>query len=152
MKNFRPLLLLLTVALAAFYLAIPADAGPAEDIVRFTNEERNEKGLSTLKIDNALMKAAAKRAMECAEEYSHTRPDGSGCLTVLEEYDVSYRAAAENIYQDNFSQASAARSVGGWMNSPGHRANILNGEFTHIGTGVYSAGGNNYMVQLFTRK
>ena len=152
MKNFRFLVMSMAAALAVFFIAVPARAGTAEDVVRFTNEERAAKGLSGLKIDKALMEAAAKRARECASRYSHDRPDGSECFTVLEEYEVSYRSAAENIYKDNFARPSGARTVEGWMNSPGHRANILNDDFTHIGVGAYSADGNNYVVQLFIRK
>jgi uncharacterized protein YkwD len=151
-QNFRFLVLSMAAALAVFLIAVPARAGTAEDVVRFTNEERAAEGLSGLKIDKALMKAAAQRARECASRYSHDRPDGSKCFTVLEEYGVSYSSAAENIYQDNFERPSGARAVGGWMNSPGHRANILDGDYTHIGVGVYSAGGNNYLVQLFIKK
>ena len=152
MKNFRFLVLSMAAALAVLLIAAPARAGTAEDVVRFTNEERVVKGLSGLKIDKALMEAAAKRARECASRYSHDRPDGSDCFTVLEEYGVSYMSAAENIYEDDFDRPSGARTVDGWMNSPGHRKNILTGEFTHIGVGVYSAGGNNYLVQLFIGK
>ena len=152
MKNFRFLVLSMAAARAALLIAVPAFAGAVEDVVRFTNEERVANGLSELKTDKALMEAAAKRARECASRFSHDRPDGSVCYTVLKEYGVSYRSAAENIYQDDFDRPSGARSVGGWMKSPGHRESILTGEFTHIGVGVYSAGGNNYFVQLFIKK
>ena len=98
------------------------------------------------------MKAAAERARECASEYSHTRPDGSDCFTVLDEYGVSFSAAAENIYYDDYSNRSASRAVDGWMNSPGHRKNILTPDFTHIGVGVHRENGRNYAVQLFIKR
>ena len=157
MKRFKAFKVFMPVFCAAvsavLCLAVsPAHAGTAEDIVRFTNEERSEYGLTRLKIDNSLMKAAAERARECAVDYSHTRPDGSECFTILEEYRVSYSSMAENIYYDTSSYRSASRTVAGWMNSPGHRKNILTPEFTHIGVGVYTEDGKNYAVQLFIKK
>jgi uncharacterized protein YkwD len=135
--------------LGAIFGAAPALAGAAEDIVRFTNEERTAMGLPKLRIDKNLMNAAAERARECAIEYSHTRPDGRECPTVLKEYNVSYRSMAENIYYDNLPRPSGGEAVEGWMNSPGHRKNILTSGFTHIGAAVYSEDGMNYAVQLF---
>jgi uncharacterized protein YkwD len=121
-------------------------------IVEFTNAARNEKGRPALKIDDALMKAAQKRAVECASKYGHTRPDGRSCFTVFGEFGVAYRKAAENILYDNYPEISASKAVDVWMNSEGHRENILTKEFTHIGVGVYSKGGKNYCVQMFIQK
>ena len=98
------------------------------------------------------MKAAAGRARECAVDNSRTRPDESKFFTILEEYSVSYRSAAENICYDTFSNRSASRTVEGWITSPGHRKNILTPEFTRIGVGVYAENGTNYSVQLFIKK
>lgn len=72
------------------------------------------------------------RAEELEELFEHTRPDGSSCFTALDQAGINYRAAGENIAMGYRSPEAV---VEGWMNSPGHRANILNGDFTHIGVG-----------------
>ena len=88
-----------------------------------------------------------ERAQEIAQSFSHTRPDGSSCFTILEEFGVSYRAAGENIAM---GQRTPEEVMDGWMNSSGHRANILNGTFTSIGVGYYVDGaGAAHWVQIF---
>ena len=84
--------------------------------------------------------------MEVAKVFSHTRPNGSSCFTVLGEYGVSYRSAGENIAS---GQTTPAEVVNAWMNSEGHRANILGESFTSLGVGVYKNGSSYTWVQLF---
>lgn len=87
------------------------------------------------------------RAREIEGAFSHTRPNGSSFSTALKEQGASYRAAGENIA---YGQRSAEQVMEGWMNSSGHRANILNAQYTAIGVGVYrSASGTLHWVQLF---
>ena len=119
----------------------------AQEVVRLVNIERANAGLAPLSMDATLSVAAQVRAQEIDSSFSHTRPDGSSCFTVLKEMGVSYRTAGENIAK---GQATPARVVEGWMNSAGHRANILNGNFTTIGVGVYEdAAGTLHWTQLF---
>ena len=74
--------------------------------------------------------------------------DGSSFATALKEQNVSYRSAGENIA---WGQKTPEQVMEAWMNSDGHRANILNAKFTKIGVGQYrDAAGRNYWVQLFT--
>ncbi len=125
------------------------DASAPEDfeaeVVRLVNIEREKNGLSALKSDNEkLNRAADIRAEELTTSFSHTRPSGADCFTVLIERGIKYRAAGENIA---YGYRTPAEVVEGWLNSPGHRANILAGSFTHIGVG-YNENGN-YWVQLF---
>ena len=96
------------------------------------NEIRAENGLSALTAETSLTAAANCRAKEVSESFSHTRPDGSSCFTVLREYNVDYMGAGENIAM-GFTSAEAV--VAAWMNSDGHRANILNASFTKLGVG-----------------
>ena len=96
---------------------------------------------------NSSLKAAAERCTETKVSFSHTRPNGSKFSSVFKEYGVSYRTAGENIA---YGQRSPQEVVKGWMNSPGHRANILNGSFGKIGIGVYQSNGVIYWSQLFT--
>ena len=91
-------------------------------------------------------RAAAVRAAEMAQSFSHTRPNGSRGLTALNEAGVSYRTAGENIAS---GQQSAQAVVSAWMNSSGHRANILSSLFGRMGVGQATIGGRTYWVQLF---
>lgn len=113
-----------------------------QEILRLVNAERAKAGLSPLAYYTAGQAAADTRAEEIGEVFSHTRPDGSSCFTVFEEHGLSYRAVGENIA---YGYRTAESVMEGWMNSEGHRANILNGNFTHIVVGV---NGTNW-VQLF---
>ena len=92
--------------------------------------------------------AANVRAKEIKQKFSHTRPDGSSFSSVLREQGVSFRGSGENIA---WGQKSPEQVMNAWMNSDGHRANILNKNFKNIGVGHYvDANGVNYWVQLFT--
>ena len=126
----------------------PDAAAPEEfeaEVVRLVNIEREKNGLSALKSDNEkLNRAADIRAEELTTSFSHTRPSGADCFSVLIERGIKYCAAGENIA---YGYRTPAGVVEGWLNSPGHRANILTGSFTHIGVG-YNENGN-YWVQLF---
>lgn len=119
----------------------------AEAVVRLVNQERAKAGLNSLSVNQAAAAAANVRAGEIAGTFSHTRPDGSAFSTALDEQNVAYYAAGENIA---YGQRSAEQVMESWMNSSGHRANILNAQYTAIGVGVHrSASGTLYWVQLF---
>lgn len=110
------------------------------------NAARVQNGLSALTLDANMNRAAAVRAAELAQSFSHTRPNGSRGLTALNEAGVSYRTAGENIAS---GQQSAQAVVSAWMNSSGHRANILSASFGRMGVGQATIGGRTYWVQLF---
>lgn len=117
-------------------------------VIDLVNVERAKEGLSALTMDLQVQAAAQVRAMECEQLFSHTRPDGTSFATALKEQNVSYRRAGENIA---WGQRTPEQVVSGWMNSEGHRANIMNANFTKIGVGYYqNAKGTNYWCQLFT--
>lgn len=128
----------------------PADgslSGYADAVVKLVNQERAKAGLKSLSVNQAAAAAANVRAREIEGAFSHTRPNGSSFSTALKEQGASYRAAGENIA---YGQRSAEQVMEGWMNSSGHRANILNAQYTAIGVGVYrSASGTLHWVQLF---
>ena len=102
-----------------------------------------------LTLDEQLCVAANVRAVEMAysKKYSHTRPNGSGCLTVLNEMGINYLAAGENIANGYTSAASVSQ---GWKKSPGHYENMISENFSKIGIGVYKLEDSYYWVQLFT--
>lgn len=122
------------------------NSSAASEVVRLTNSARTQNGYAALTEDSALSRAAAVRAREIASSFSHTRPSGSSFSSVLSENGVSYRRAGENIAS---GQKSASEVVNAWMNSSGHRANILSSSYSRIGTASVNVGGTLYWVQLF---
>ena len=115
-------------------------ASLAEEVVRQTNLERTSRGLSALRVDAELNRAAAVRARELVQSFSHTRPDGSDWSS------VSSAVSGENIAKGH---DSADRVMAAWMSSEGHRANILRAGFGRIGVCAWEANGVLYWVQLF---
>lgn len=121
----------------------------ANEVVRLVNEERAKAGLPALTVDRGAASAAQVRAKEIERSFSHTRPDGSSFNSALTEAGVNFSGAGENIA---YGQNSPEKVMEGWMNSSGHRANILNSSYTSIGVGHYqNASGVNYWTQLFIR-
>ena len=116
----------------------------ASEVVRLTNSARSQNGYAALVEDGALSEAAAVRAREIARSFSHTRPSGASFSSALSESGVSYLRAGENIAS---GQKSASEVVNAWMNSPGHRANILSANYTTLGVGYVEDGG--YWTQWF---
>lgn len=113
-------------------------------IVELINSQRAEAGLQPVKMDKALLDAAMLRAAECSVYYSHTRPNGTRCFTAFPSKEGS---SGENIA---IGQQSAEDVMDAWMNSQGHRANILNGNYNSVGIGVFCHQGIYTWVQLFS--
>ena len=119
-----------------------------KQVVNLVNQERAKAGLSPVTADTSIQAAAQVRAKEIEKSFSHTRPDGSSFSTALTQQGVTYRGSGENIA---WGQKTPEQVMNGWMNSEGHRANILNKNFTKIGVGYHqNASGTNYWTQLFT--
>ena len=120
----------------------------SNQVLQLVNQERAKEGLKALTTASALTSASNKRAQETMQSFSHTRPNGSSFFTALTEFGVKYSAAGENIA---YGQRTPQEVVTAWMNSPGHRANIMNGSFGKLGVGVYQgSNGTIYWAQLFT--
>lgn len=115
-------------------------------VLELINEERAKEGLGAMVMDSGLVNVATVRANETVQSFSHTRPDGRDCFTAYDEQGVSYFSAGENIA---YGYSSPEAVMKGWMNSPGHRANILNAGFGRVGVGVVKSGGRYYWVQNF---
>ncbi len=116
-------------------------------VLKLVNKERTNAGLEPVSTFQKLQSACNIRVKELAQLFDHQRPDGSICFTALDKKKIGYMAAGENIAAGQPSPADVMES---WMNSPGHRQNILSGNFQHMGVG-YSAGGSygTEWVQLF---
>ena len=116
-------------------------------VVDLVNAERAKAGVEPLSLHSSAVRAAQVRAEETVHFFSHTRPDGRDFATALAEAGVSYSSAGENIA---YGQSTPQGVMDQWMNSAGHRANILNPDFTAIGVGHYENGnGTDYWTQLF---
>ncbi len=115
------------------------------EICILTNIERANADKEYLTLDEALSSVAQAHAEDMVNRafFSHTNPDGLSAFDRLSNAGISYQAAAENIAA---GQTSAELAMDGWMNSPGHKSNILGETYTKIGIGYYQ----NYWVQVFT--
>ena len=137
-------------AAAIFILFGMSNAYAAEnfavEVLNLVNAERAKVGAAPLRLADDLQAATAIRAREIVQRFSHTRPDGSDCFTVMKNRG---RTWGENIAAGH---ASAAETVEQWMDSDGHRENILNPAFRELGVGYtyedYSTY-HHYWVQLF---
>ena len=119
----------------------------AQQVVTLVNKERAKEGLAPLTIDDKITTAANVRAKEIQTSFSHTRPNGTSFSTAMKEAGVTYRSAGENIA---WGQKTPEEVVNAWMNSSGHRANIMNANYTRIGVGhLQNSAGTSYWVQLF---
>ena len=120
-----------------------------QQVVDLTNKERAKYGLPPLKVDLALSKVAREKSRDMAVNhyFSHNSPTYGSPFEMMRKFGISYTAAGENIAK---GQRTPQEVVAAWMNSPGHRANILNKNYTHIGVGFEE---NGYIwTQQFIRK
>lgn len=122
------------------------DYDQAKQVYEMVNQERAAAGLNTLVWDAQLTQDAMQRAAELAVYYSHTRPDGTRCFSAVTNYSIGY-AYGENIA---VYQTDAANVMNAWMNSPGHKANILDTRYREIGVGSFYHNGHYHWVQLFS--
>ena len=122
----------------------------ANRVIELVNKERALYGLGSVSGLHNLSSASQARAKEIVDLFSHTRPNGSSCFTIFDEYNVAHGYAGENIAA---GQDTPEEVVNAWMNSPGHRANILNKNYTHLGVGCYTVDNSRYGIywcQMFT--
>lgn len=119
------------------------------EVVRLVNVERRKNGLSELTHDWQLSRVARYKSQDMKDKnyFAHTSPTYGSPFQMIKSFGISYKSAGENIAK---GYASPKAVVDGWMNSPGHRANILNSSFTHIGVGYVA--GENYWTQMFISK
>ena len=113
-------------------------------VVDLVNEERAKENIAPVSLNRAATGAAQVRAEEAKKSFSHTRPNGTKCFTALAEADITYAAAGENLAG---KIKTPEKVVDAWMNSPGHRKNIMNPKYSQIGVGYVSSG--NYWSQFF---
>lgn len=132
--------------------ASSSEAAMEEEVLRLVNEERAKQGLGALKRASDLDSLARAHSADMIKRnfFDHTNPDGQSPFDRMRAAGISYRAAAENIAS---GQTSAQSVMNAWMNSSGHRKNILNSSYTEIGIGaVKSSAGKIYWTQEFVKR
>lgn len=120
-----------------------------QEVIRLVNEIRAENGLKALSYDWELSRVARYKSQDMKDNnyFAHNSPTYGTPFQMIKNFGISYRSAGENIAK-GYKTPQAV--VNAWMNSSGHRANILNSSYTRIGVG-YVAGGN-YWTQMFISK
>ncbi len=122
-----------------------------QEVFNLINKQRTDNGLPVLNNDLEVQRVARIKAQEMVEKnyFSHTSPTYGSPFDMLKSFKISYRTAGENIAGNSSNQDA----VTAWMNSPGHRANILNSSYNYTGIGVVE--GSKYgkiYVQMFIGK
>ncbi len=117
----------------------------ARQVIVLVNQERSKQGLPALRENTQLMESALVRSQEIVTKFAHERPNGE------QGYQLAFRAGFNTVGENiAYGYSSAEQVMEGWMNSPGHRANILNAGFLEIGVGCYrGSDGRLYWTQLF---
>ncbi|SLL17755.1 uncharacterized protein with SCP/PR1 domains [Mycobacteroides abscessus subsp. abscessus] len=120
-----------------------------ESVIDLTNAERKKQGLPALQAYPELNNVADMKAKDMNDKgyFSHTSPTYGSPFDMMRDFGITYQSAGENIAQ---GQRTPEEVVEAWMNSEGHRANILNDKYTHIGVG-FDEGGYEW-VQMFVKK
>jgi len=123
--------------------------GVEQQILTLVNQERAKAGLQPLQMDWELQRVARIKSqdMQSKRYFSHQSPTYGSPFDMMRKFGISFRTAGENIAQGHRTPQQVMNS---WMNSSGHRANILNANFTHIGVGYEPT--NNYWTQMFIGK
>lgn len=119
------------------------------DVIQLCNQERAKNGLGPLRPDWQVSRVARHKSQDMRDKnyFSHTSPTYGSPFDMLRNYNITYRSAGENIAM---GQRSPEEVVRAWMNSQGHRQNILNPNYTHIGVGYAEGGsGGRYWTQMF---
>ena len=119
------------------------------EVIRLVNQKRRENGVEELIYDWELCRVARIKSQDMKDNgyFSHNSPIYGSPFQMMKNFGIKYKSAGENIAK---GQATPEAVVNAWMNSSGHRANILNSSFTHIGVG-YASGGS-YWTQMFISK
>ena len=116
------------------------------EVIRLVNEIRVQNGLKALTANWELSRVARYKSEDMVKNryFSHNSPTYGTPFQMMHSFGLSYRTAGENIA---YGQRTPAAVVDAWMNSSGHRANILNASYTPIGVGYCASG--NYWTQMF---
>ena len=120
-------------------------------MLKIVNQERSKIGLKALTLSGELTNVATIKAQDMADNgyFDHTSPNYGSPFEMMKHFGIQYRSAGENIAA---GQKNAQEVMNSWMNSSGHRANILNSDYEQIGIGYVTGGSyGTYWVQMFKK-
>ncbi len=119
-----------------------------EEILKLVNAERAKNGLKALELDWQVSRVAQYKSDDMANNnyFSHQSPTYGSPFEMLKQFNVNYKSAGENIAK---GQKTSQAVMTAWMNSSGHKANILGSSYTHLGVGYTVKNGTTYWVQQF---
>ena len=123
-----------------------------QQVLDLVNAERTKRGISALTLDSNLSSVATKKSQDMVNKnyFDHTSPTYGSPFDMMKQFGISYRTAGENIAK---GQKTPQEVVTAWMNSEGHRKNILNPNFTNLGVGIAKdSKGTTYWTQMFIGK
>jgi len=122
------------------------------EVLALVNKERANNGLRALQMDWELSRVARTKSQDMAAKnyFSHQSPTYGSPFDMMKQFGINYKTAGENIAS---GQRTPTEVMAAWMNSQGHRANILNKDYTHLGVGYYQGGSYGHMwTQMFISK
>ena len=121
-----------------------------QTILNLVNQERRKNNIPELKLDWEISRVARYKSQDMCEKnyFNHNSPTYGSPFDMLKKFNISYQTAGENIAK---GQKTAQAVMNSWMNSQGHRANILNKNFTKLGIGFYEKNNSIYWTQLFVK-
>lgn len=131
-----------------------SEIGQMEEQVRQRiNEIRQQQGLTPLQANQKLANVARQYSQQMAKEnfFSHTSPAGQSLVQRIKSAKINYTLVGENLFKCTNIPQPVPAAVEGWMNSPGHRKNILRPQYRETGIGVWRDGNTYYFTQLFLR-
>lgn len=131
----------------------PAIARDEAEVRQRINEIRQERGLNQLRDNERLAQVARNYSQKMARKnfFSHTSPDGDTSAQRVRSAGIFYLVMGENLFKSTNFPKPVPLAVEGWMDSPGHRENILHPEYTQTGVGIWREGNTYYITQLFMR-
>lgn len=122
-----------------------------QEVVDLVNKERSSRGLKPVVFNSELSKVATIKSQDMIDKnyFDHNSPTYGSPFEMMREFGVAYTSAGENIAM---GQKTPQQVMNSWMNSDGHRKNILSPDFTELGVGIYSNGSSLYWTQMFIGK
>ena len=122
-----------------------------KEVLDLVNKERTSRGLQALKFNSELSNVATLKSQDMIDKnyFDHTSPTYGSPFDMMKKFGISYTSAGENIAM---GQETPQEVMNAWMNSDGHRKNILNPDFTELGVGIAAKGSSLYWTQMFIGK
>lgn len=122
-----------------------------KEVLDLVNKERTSRGLQSLKFNSELSNVATLKSQDMIDKnyFDHTSPTYGSPFDMMKKFGISYTSAGENIAM---GQETPQEVMNAWMNSDGHRKNILNPDFTELGVGIAAKGSSLYWTQMFIGK